>query len=122
MERHSGVNRCSACKKKKKKKKKRKKDNKRNKNKYGYLLILEKGLYNHVFSPSFQRISSRYSDWLRAGRSGDRIPVGARVFSHVQTYPEAHPASCTMGSESFLRVKRPRRVADHRPLLAPRSR
>jgi type III secretory pathway component EscS len=34
---------------------------------------------------------SRYSDWLR---SGDRIPVGARFFTHVQTGPGAHPVSC----------------------------
>jgi hypothetical protein len=33
-----------------------------------------------------------------AGRSGDRIPVGARFFAHVQTGPGAHPASCTMGT------------------------
>jgi hypothetical protein len=31
-------------------------------------------------------------------------------------------ASCTMGTGSFPRVKRPRRVADHPPPLAPRSR
>jgi len=39
----------------------------------------------------------RYSDWLRAGRSGDRIPLWARYFAPVQTGPEAHPSSCTMG-------------------------
>ena len=38
---------------------------------------------------------------LRAGRSGDRIPVG-RDFPPIQTGPGAHPASCTMGTGSFL--------------------
>ena len=38
---------------------------------------------------------------LRAGRSRDRIPVGARFSAHVQTGPGAHPASCTMGTGSF---------------------
>jgi hypothetical protein len=63
----------------------------------------------------------RYSDWLRAGRSGDRIPETARFFVHVQTGPGAHPSSCTMGTGSFSGVKRPGRGADHPPLLAPRS-
>jgi hypothetical protein len=58
---------------------------------------------------------SRYSDWLRAGSSGDRIPVGARFFAHIQTGPGAHPASCTMGTGSFLGVKRSGRGADHPP-------
>jgi hypothetical protein len=47
--------------------------------------------------------------------------VGARFFAHVQTGPGAHPASCTMGTGSFLGVKRPWRGTDHPPLLAPRS-
>ena len=41
---------------------------------------------------------------LRAGWSGDRIPVG-RDFPPVQTGPGAHPATCTMGTGSFLGVK-----------------
>jgi hypothetical protein len=47
---------------------------------------------------------------------------GARFFAHVQTGPGAHPASCTIGTGSFPGVKRPRRGADHPPLLAPRLR
>jgi hypothetical protein len=58
---------------------------------------------------------SQYSDWLRDGRYGDRIPRGARFFVHVQTGPGAHPASCTMGTGSFQGVKRPGRGADHPP-------
>ena len=38
---------------------------------------------------------------------------GARFSSLVQTGPGAHPASCTMGTGSFLGLKRPRRGADH---------
>jgi hypothetical protein len=48
-------------------------------------------------------------------RSGDRISVGARCFSHVQTGPGAHPACYTMGTGSFPEVKRPGRGADHPP-------
>ena len=45
------------------------------------------------------------SDWLRAWRAGDRIPVWARFSAPVQTGPEAHPTSCTMGTRSFPGVK-----------------
>jgi hypothetical protein len=44
---------------------------------------------------------SRYSDLLRAGRSGVRIPVGARFSAPVQTGPGAHPVFCTVGTGSF---------------------
>jgi len=38
-------------------------------------------------------------------RSGDRILVGVRFSAPVQTSPEAHPASCTMGTGSFPGVR-----------------
>ena len=50
---------------------------------------------------------SRYSDSLRAGWSGDRIPVGARFSTPIQTGPGARSASYTMGTGSFPGVKRP---------------
>ena len=52
---------------------------------------------------------------LRAGRSGDRIPVGARFSAPVQKVPEAHPASYTMGTVYFPGVKRPGLGVDHLP-------
>ena len=59
---------------------------------------------------------SRYSDSIRAGRSGDRIPVGATFSSPVLMGSGAYPASCTMGTGSFPGVKRTGRGADHPPL------
>ena len=52
---------------------------------------------------------------LRAGRSGDRVPVVSRFFAPVQTSPGAHPASYTIGTWSFLGVKRPGRGVDQPP-------
>jgi hypothetical protein len=49
------------------------------------------------------------------GRSGDRVPVGARFSAPVQANPGAHPASYTMGTGSFPGVKRPGRGVDHPP-------
>jgi hypothetical protein len=41
-------------------------------------------------------------------------PGGGEIFfTHVQTGPGAHPASCTMGTGSFPGVNRPGRGADH---------
>ena len=57
---------------------------------------------------------------LRAGRSGDRIPEGARFSAPVQTVPLAHPASFTMGTGSFPGVKSGRGVTlTPHPLLVP---
>ena len=50
---------------------------------------------------------------LRAGRSGCRIPVGARFSVSVQTGPGTHPASYTLGTGSL--VLRLRRGVDHSP-------
>jgi hypothetical protein len=65
---------------------------------------------------------SLFSDWQRAGRSGDRTPVGAWFSAPVQASPGVHPASCTMGTESFPGVKSGRGVTlTPHPLLVPWS-
>jgi len=38
---------------------------------------------------------------LRAGRSGDQIPVDARYFAPLQTGPGAHPATGTLCTGSL---------------------
>jgi hypothetical protein len=59
---------------------------------------------------------------LRLGRSGDRIPVGARFSAPVQTGTGAHPASCTMGTGSFPGVESGQGLTlTPHPLLMPRS-
>ena len=69
-------------------------------------------LYNYVNGPVQL---SQCSHSLRAGLSADRISLEAIFFASVQTGPETHPASYTMGTGSFPGAKRPRRGADHPP-------
>ena len=64
-------------------------------------------------------IATRYGldgPWIesRCGRG--------RFSALVQTGPGANPASYTVGTGSLPGVKRPGRVADHPPPLAPRLR
>jgi hypothetical protein len=47
--------------------------------------------------------------------SGDQVPVGARFSAPVQTSPGAYPFSYTMGTGSFLGVKRLGQGTDHPP-------
>ena len=71
-------------------------------------------IYNRICSSIVGRDSS-VGIATRYGLDGpeDRIPVGARFSEPVQNGPGAHSASCTMGTGSFLGVKRPGRGADH---------
>ena len=60
------------------------------------------------------------SDWLRAGRSGDQISVGARFSAPVQTGPGNNTASCAVGIGSFPGVKSGQGVTlTCHPLLVP---
>jgi len=76
-----------------------------------------------VFSIEFPQQSVGIATGYGAGRSGDRIPVGARFSAPVQTGPGAHPASCTMHTGSSPEVKSGRSVTlTLQVLLVPWSR
>ena len=56
---------------------------------------------------------SRYSDWLRAGRSGDRSPVGGEIFRTCPDRPWGPPSLLYNGYRVFPGSKeRPGRDAD----------
>jgi hypothetical protein len=63
--------------------------------------------------------SSRYSELLRAGRSGDRIPVEVTFSAPVQTGTGAHAVSYTMGTGVFPGGKELPGVGVDHPLHLP---
>ena len=69
------------------------------------------GIYIYIYIYIY--IVGRNSAVGIATRYGDRIPVGAKFSAPVQNGPGAQSASCTMGTVSFLEVKRPGRGVDH---------
>jgi len=66
---------------------------------------------------------SWYRDWLRAGRSGDRIPVGGEILHACPDRPWGPPSLLYNGYRVFPGVKSGRgvKLTPH-PLLVPQSR
>ena len=73
-----------------------------------------------LFEVGGPRQLSRYGESLRAGRSGDLIPLWARFSVPVQNDPWAHPPSYTMGTGFFPGGKGPNLGVDYPPHLVPR--
>ena len=65
--------------------------------------ILQTGI-----AQSVQRLANRCTVWCSK-------LVKARISAPVQTGPETHPNSCTLGTGILLGVKRPKRGVDHQP-------
>jgi hypothetical protein len=74
-------------------------------------------LYLHQLHSTLRSRDSSVSIVTRYGLGGPEIEsrLGARFSAPVRTGPGAHPASYTMGTGSFLGVKRSRRRVDHPP-------
>jgi hypothetical protein len=68
--------------------------------KFDAVFLVECILYIYIYMVG-RDSSVGIATTLWAGRSGDRIPVGARFSAPFQTDPGAHPASYTMGTGSF---------------------
>ena len=59
---------------------------------------------------------SRYSDWLWAGRTGDRIPVGGEIFRTCPDRPWVPPSLLYNGYRVFTEgIERAGRDADPSP-------
>jgi hypothetical protein len=72
--------------------------------------------YNTLLYVALQHVG-RYSDWLRAGRSGDRIPVGGETFRTCPDRPWGPPSLLYNGYQIFPGgIKRPGRDVDPLPL------
>jgi len=76
--------------------------------------------YYYYYYYYYYQIIIIYSYSLRAGWSGDRIPMEARLSAPVHTGRRAHPDAYTMGTGSFPGVKWPGRGVDYIPHLQPR--
>ena len=63
---------------------------------YFFLILFIYALRCHTL-PGYSR---QYSDSLRAERSGDRKPVGARFSLPLQTDLDTHPGSCRICTEA----------------------
>jgi hypothetical protein len=61
---------------------------------------------------------SLYSCWLQAEWSGDRIPVGGKVFHAYQNSSKAHPATNEWVKSLLQELKWLEHGADHQPSLS----
>jgi len=69
----------------------------------GSKLTIHVSMSRPVRRDSTDNYCDMYNDSLRAGRSGDGIPVEARFSAPVHTGLGAHPAFYTIGNRSLSR-------------------